>query len=809
MRHHICVHGHFYQPPRENPWLEEVEQQESAYPYHDWNARVTAECYAPNSASRILDDEKRIVAIVNNYASISFNFGPTLLSWMQRHAKKTYDAVLAADKESQKKFSGHGAAMAQAYNHVIMPLANARDKRTQVLWGIRDFEYRFKRKPEGMWLPETAVDVQTLEVLAENGIGFTLLAQHQAKCVRRIGESAWTDVSGGRVDPRVPYLCRLPSGKSIALFFYDGAISQDVAFKGLLHSGVEFAKRLTGYFSAEHGRGELIHIATDGETYGHHHRHGDMALSFALHHIQSHDMAKMTIYAKFLEEFPPQCEAQIMENTSWSCAHGIDRWRSNCGCNTGRGSNWNQSWRVPLRGSMDWLQGVLSENFEQKSVTFFNDPWKARDDYVDVVLNRTIKNADRFLESHARRALSKEEKTLALKLLEMQHHAMLMFTSCGWFFDDISGIETVQVMLHAARAMQLSREIDGDDAEPAFVRRLETAQSNVPMFQTGAHVYEMFVKPSVVDLPRVTSHYAIASLFEEYPESAKVYSFTAKRLSYDRDDAGNQKYAVGKLLLRSNVTLEERLMNFFVLHLGDHNVMCGVKENQSSADFAKLQEEMKDAFTKNNIPVIVRLMDRYFGAQSFSLMNLFKDEQHKILNIILSSALEEVESSYRQIYEHHYPMMQMMQEMRLPVPRVLAVTLEFVIRGYLRRLFEEEKLDVNWAKQLVEDARRWSVDVDKPVLNYVASQKITQLMEKIMFGAHDLALLQTVHDMIGVAEQLGLELNVWEAQNIYFSMHKKMLKAIEPRASQTEESGDASRWISLFQSLGTDLRVKG
>ncbi len=806
MKHHICIHGHFYQPPRENPWLEEVQQQESAYPYHDWNERVTAECYAPNSASRILDDEKRIVAIVNNYANISFNFGPTLLSWMQRHSKEAYNAVLAADKESQKKFSGHGSALAQAYNHMIMPLANGRDKHTQVLWGIKDFEHRFKRMPEGMWLPETAVDLLTLEALAEHGIKFTILAPHQAKAVRRIGDGAWQDVSGGRVDPRMAYLCRLPSGKSIALFFYDGMISQEVAFKGLLHNGTAFAQRMTGHFSPSHENGELIHIATDGETYGHHHRHGDMALSFALHHIKSSDLAKMTIYAEFLEKCPPQYEAQIHENTSWSCAHGIERWRSNCGCNTGRGAGWDQSWRAPLRDALNTLRDGLCSAFEQKAAPLLKEPWEARNNYISVVLNRSVKHVEKFLETHASRALSKEEKVQALKLLEMQHHAMLMFTSCGWFFDEISGIETVQVMLHAARAMQLAREAGWEDVEPDFVRHLEKAQSNVPQYGNGARVYEAFAKPAVVDLLRVGSHYAISSLFEDYAETAKIYSFTAKRSAYERDDAGNQKYAVGKILLRSDITLEELPMNFFALHLGDHNVMCGVKENMPAAEFTKLQSEMKDAFTKNNIPVIVRLMDKYFGVQSFSLMNLFKDEQQKILNTILSSALEEVESSYRQIYEHHYPMMQMMQEMRLPVPRVLAVTLEFVIRTYLRRLFEDEKLDLNWAKQLADDVQRWSVDMDKPVLNFVAGGKITQLMDMLSHHTHDLTLLQTISGSLEAVEMLVLDPDVWKAQNVYFSISKKMYKDMEKRASAGEE--DAVKWTALFRALGTALHVK-
>ncbi|HKG22327.1 MAG TPA: DUF3536 domain-containing protein, partial [Blastocatellia bacterium] len=364
MSRHICIHGHFYQPPRENPWLEEVELQDSSFPYHDWNQRITAECYAPNAASRILDKSGRLTDIVNNYSKISFNFGPTLLSWMERHAPAVHRTILDADGESRESFSGHGSALAQVYNHVIMPLASPRDKRTQVVWGIRDFEYRFGRKPEGMWLAETAVDIETLETLAQNGIRFTILAPRQAARVRSPGKR-WRDVSGGRVDPKQPYRYNLPSGKSIDLFFYDGPISQDVAFNNLLASGERFAGRLLRAFTGTHGQNQLVHIATDGETYGHHHRHGDMALAYCIRHIESNNLAKVTVYGEYLEKFPPAQEVEILENTSWSCAHGVERWRQNCGCSTGR-EGWTQAWRSPLRQALDWLRDGLEAVYERE-----------------------------------------------------------------------------------------------------------------------------------------------------------------------------------------------------------------------------------------------------------------------------------------------------------------------------------------------------------------------------------------------------------------------------------------------------------
>ncbi|HET6542013.1 MAG TPA: glycoside hydrolase, partial [Chryseolinea sp.] len=237
MEKYICIHGHFYQPPRENAWLEVIEVQDSAHPYHDWNERISAECYAPNTASRILNEKGVIKNIINNYSKISFNFGPTLLSWMQTRDQETYQAVLDADRESMKHFNGHGSALAQVYNHMILPLANSRDKETQIIWGIRDFEDRFKRKPEGMWLSETAVDVESLELLGKHGIKFTILAPRQAKAIRKKGETTWTNVNALTLDTRRPYKYTLASGESIALFFYDGSIAQGVAFDGLLNDG--------------------------------------------------------------------------------------------------------------------------------------------------------------------------------------------------------------------------------------------------------------------------------------------------------------------------------------------------------------------------------------------------------------------------------------------------------------------------------------------------------------------------------------------------------------------------------------------
>lgn len=495
----ICIHGHFYQPPRENPWTGLIERQESARPFHDWNERITAECYAPNAASPILDEEGRIDGTVDNYGHISFDFGPTLLSWLETHAPGVYESILRADETSAARFGGHGSAMAQAFHHVIMPLASPRDRRTQARWGVEDFRWRFGRKPEGMWLPETAVDLDTLEALAEEDVRFTVLAPHQARRVRPLGADGraagkWSEVRDASIDTARPYLQRLPSGRSIALFFYDGPASRAVAFENLLSDGARFAHRLAAGFRERPGP-QLSHIATDGESYGHHHAHGNMALAYAIRHIEREGLARLTNYGEFLALRAPDQEVEIREDTSWSCVHGVERWRADCGCRTGGEPEWHQAWRAPLRGALDWLREELDPRFETAATGTLRDPWHARDDYIRVLLERSVDVRAAFLARHEARSLDDEAARRTWRLLELQRQAMRMYTSCGWFFNEISGIETVQVLQYAARAIELAAELFDVELEEPFLERLERAHSNHPDFRHGRDVYEARVRP--------------------------------------------------------------------------------------------------------------------------------------------------------------------------------------------------------------------------------------------------------------------------------------------------------------------------
>jgi alpha-amylase/alpha-mannosidase (GH57 family) len=807
MERYICIHGHFYQPPRENAWLEFVELQDSAYPFHDWNERITAESYAPNGMARILNGYQDIEKITNNYAYISFNFGPTLLAWMAEKEPDIYQTILDADKESQQRFPGHGSAIAQAYNHAILPLCNSRDKYTQIYWGVRDFEFRFGRKPEGMWLPETAVDLETLDILARLGIKFTILSPFQAKRTRRPRARTWKDAGGGKVDPSMPYEVRLPSGKRIAVFFYDAPISQGIAFEHLLEKGDLFAERLMSAFSDQRTWPQIVNIATDGETYGHHHKMGDMALAYAIHHIETTNPGMLTNYGEYLQRHPPTHQAEIWERSAWSCSHGVERWNSNCGCNSGGHPNWNQEWRAPLRQALDWLRDTITSPFENKAGEFFRDPWAARNEYIQVILNRWPDNVDKYFAEQAARELTEEERLTALKLMEMQRHAMLMYTSCGWFFDELSGIETTQVIQYAARTLQLYEELFGESIEPMFLDRLAAAKSNIPGHGDGRAIYEKFVKPAMVDRKKVAAHYALRSLFEPYADEERVYCYKVRREDEERLDAGRSKLVIGRARIKSEITQESEILSFGALHMGDHLMNCGVRKYEGEDDYNALKQDLIDPFNRADFHEIIRILDRYFGESTYSLRSIFHDDQRKIVNIILKSTLAEAESLYRQIYETHAPMMRFVGDLRVPLPRAFSIAAEFALNSNLRAAFEDvENLDFTRINALIEEARIQGISLDGATLGFALRKAIKRLSEQFLEKPDDLELLKKLEAAAGVARSLPFEVNVWRTQNNYY----QMLQKVYPDWAEKAKQGDAAarEFVEHFAALGGNLSVK-
>lgn len=797
----ICVHGHFYQPPRENPWLEAVEIQDSAAPYHDWNELITAESYASNSASRVLDGEGRVVDISSNYAKMSFNFGPTVLSWMEHEAPEVYKAILDADRRSIEWRSGHGAAIAQVYNHIIMPLANSRDKRTQIVWGIKDFESRFKRLPESIWLAETAVDLESLEIMVELGMKYVILAPHQAARFRKIGEENWTE---GSIDPSRAYLCTLPSKRTIALFFYDGPISQALAFENLLSNGDTLAERLMAGFSDDREGPQLVHIATDGETYGHHQKFGDMALASAFAKIESSNLARITNYGEFLELHPPTHEAQIQERTAWSCVHGVERWNSDCGCNTGGYPQWNQQWRAPLRAALDWLRDRLAAGFEQKGGVFFKDPWQTRDAYIEVVLNRGMEQAENFLAQHATAELDSGQKITALKLLEMQRHAMLMYTSCGWFFDELSGLETVQVIQYASRALQLSEGIVEEGVEEAFLKRLQEAKSNIPENKDGARIYESFVLPTRLDLVKVGAHYAFSSLFEEYEEHSQIYCYAIAKEDYRKIVTEEASIAIGRIHVASEITEESGFLIFGVVRIGSHDFKGGLSTHSDADAYAAMKEEMIAVFDKGLYTELIILMDRYFGTHSYSLSNLFRDEQRKILNQIIEKNMTESIQSYQSLFDHSRSLMDFIQETGTPVPRMFLIAAQPALNDALRNALIQEEIDNDAVQRIVDQIRKWGVGIDLPDTEYFLRCHMQNLMRTLTQDPSDLKLMSRIQNLMELLESIPVEIVLWEIQNDYYVLAKTTYRDYLKLERSSEEG--ATLWLEAFRKLGNTLR---
>jgi alpha-amylase/alpha-mannosidase (GH57 family) len=761
---YICIHGHFYQPPRENPWLEAVEVQDSAAPYHDWNERITRECYGPNSRARLADGEGKIVGMSNNYAWMSFNFGPTLLDWMADKAPDVVSGILEGDRLSLQRRTGHGNALAQVYNHVVMPLANECDKQTEVLWGIAEFRRRFGRDPEGMWLPETAADLASLETLAAAGIRFTILAPRQARRWRRIGGQEWTAIPDG-IDPSRAYLCRLPSGRSIALFFYDGIISRQVAFERLLDRGERFFERLLQGFDSSRQHAQLVHIATDGESYGHHHPHGDMALAYVLDRLSKNAEIRLTNYGEFLDLHPPEWEVEIHEKSSWSCFHGVERWRANCGCNSGRG--WQQEWRCPLREAIDWLKQQLDALFQTKGSEFLRDPGAARDAYIDVLLDRSEVSVRRYLAQQGLSGLGAKETTEALWLLEMQRHGLLMYTSCGWFFDEISGLETAQCLRYAGRAIQLARHFN-QEFEDEFLRILEKAPSNLPQFKNGRVVWDKLIRPSRVDLDRVLAHQAISLIYRPPEIASQVYCYDLEALDQEVQRRGDSHIAIGRMRVRSRLTWNEAETSFVVIHYGSLDFHAVLRQWDSVEEYQALRHKLLKTFAEGSLADVTELVVHEFKGESHRLDDLFMEEQRRVIGIVLQQRFEDYQRSFARLADQDEHVLNILARLHYPIPQgltsVATVALDHRLQQQVAQLAECS--GIGEIKRLLERGRAWDYQPSDPeALTTALGQQLRQVLDAIDPQADLLTLAARADEILNVAALLRSALDLWQAQN--------------------------------------------
>ena len=801
---YICIHGHFYQPPRENPYLDTIERQPGATPFHDWNERIHHECYRPNAYARILDEQGRVIRIANNFEYISFNLGPTLLSWMERYDLETYQRILEADRLSAQRLDGHGNAIAQVYNHMILPLANARDKRTQIRWGIADFKRRFGREPEGMWLAETAVDYPTLEILAEEGIRFTILAPSQVQRCRLMGKAQgeWHEVGGGQIDPARPYRCffKHPDGSSdpsryIDVFFYDGPISRDMGFNDVLSSSQHLVGRLGQAVHGDHRPQQIISVATDGETFGHHRGGAEKTLAYAVSEELPRWGWTVTNYAHYLAMFPPTWEAELKPVTAWSCSHGVDRWQDECGC--GGGGEWRQTWRRPLRETLDWLRDRLIEVYELKGPEYFSDPWAARDAYIEVIGDRSEASLTRFFEAQLRRQLSQAEWVEPLQLLEMQRHALLMYTSCGWFFDELSRPEGVQLLRYAARALDLAGEVVGVELESEFIRRLEKAPSNVSQFCNGARIYQKLVAPSRVSLEQVAAHYAMSSLFTEYHREQQIHCYTVNQRDYQVGRMGSMTLAVGQLQIRSDITRETSDLSFAVLHLGGWDFHCCIQTFRSRLAYTRAKEQLFEVLGQASAAQAILALNRIFGDRTYSLEDLFPEERHRIMRLLSQETLSRLDQLYTQAYRDNYGVLRAFHRDGIEAPRELQVAAEIalsqrsleVLRTLERETGNSQVPPLQLGSQAVEELEAIATEAShfhchltlpgaKPLLESLIWRSVWHMLnhERDIDGTD----IQWLGRLIELGQKLHLALSLDRPQELYYHhLHTVVAPTIE------------------------------
>lgn len=815
-RLYLCVHGHFYQPPRENAWLEEIEEQRSASPWHDWNERIHDECYLPNTRARVLDGQGKILDVMNNFEKISFNFGPTLMSWLETKHPRTYQLILEADQQSQKVL-GHGNAMAQAYSHIIMPLANRRDKATQVKWGIEDFRHRFKRDPESMWLPETAVNDECLDVLIEQGMKFVILEPQQAQAIKPIEGGNWQDVSQGQIDPKRPYryFSKIHPGKFIEVFFYDGPISKAIGFEDVLTD----AKRLMGRMEMAKVNSldpQLIHVATDGETYGHHKVFGDRVLAYLLKVEAPSKGFQITNYASYLEKYPPTFAVSLKPGeeglgTSWSCPHGVKRWKDHCGCRGEGPAEWTQHWRRPLRESLDWLRDELARIYEEHGAKYLKDVWQARNEYIQVVLNRSEENVRSFIEKHGVRSFNQAERVNCLKLLEMQRHALLMYTSCGWFFTELSGIETVQVIQYAARAIELAQEAAHSQLEEEFLKRLSQAKSNVPEFKDGRGVYEKLIRSSIISIQSIASLFAVGSTLEHFyspEEPFKIYHYLIEPLHLRRESFGDMTLNFGRVKVTSEITSEEQDLIFIAVQFGLRDFRSSFKPFHDTSELEAMEKEFFEWLHTSNIVELLRKIDQHFGEKYYALKDLPFRERKEILSILTKEAVEKIAAIHENIFDDNRKLTEVYRAMHLSIPKELRFAAEHT---FSKRLLQnvmnlaEQNFSLKKARpiyRIIEDATALGVDLNRDQTKIFLTAELVRRTEALV---HDPQAEQvsTCVNIIKLARKIGVEIDLRPSQDHLFEFLKRYSSSPEKDFKLTTSTFD--HLLQLADSLGINI----
>ncbi len=812
-RQYLIIHGHFYQPPRENPWTERIERQRSAAPHHDWNEKITRECYLPMTRSRRLDENGRITGLYNNYEYISFNFGPTLLSWLEEQHPRVYEKILEADRTSAGRFRGHGNAIAQAYNHIIMPLATRRDQETQIRWGVYDFERRFVREPEGMWLPETAINDETLEMLIDFGFRFIILSPHQAARMRPIGsKSKWKDVSDGSIPTGFPYRCCLPrrgDRRSIDVFFYDAPISQDVSFNHLLRNGDKFADSIVA--ASQRSGNDLVVVATDGEIYGHHEPFADMALAYLIDAAGASRGLHLTNFGAYLDEHEPQSEVQLKpgpdgKGTSWSCAHGVGRWEKDCGCTTGGAPTYNQQWRSPLREGLNKLRDSLAVIFETAGGDLLKDPWKTRNDYIQLIEDRDPEKSTTFISEHAAHSLTQEEMGSALALLESQRNALLMFTSCGWFFNDIAGIETVQLLLYSARAIELAGEEQRSTLEDVLFSELKKAISNIPEAGTGVDIYEDISRLTAVTLPLLVTQYALTSYLFGGDHASEIFGYLFESLDETVKTFNEDVVAISTVKMTSPYTLETATFQYLLLIEHHARPSCYLKKQESTEDYATLKERCLELAAAGDRDGIKRTASDYFPGRVYQLRDLFTEDREVMLHSLARKQLETLHSKFQEIYLENRDLLHLLNEASITPPPSLLIPAQSVLTRKLVDEVErwERTLDpagVEGIRTVVAEAHRDGIPIDKTSAAQSFSELILETIQALIKNL-DPRLARSLFQFVELSDELGIDLYESEIQNeiypILESQIPETIKRLSPNPDRNEDVLDA---VSILLQL--------
>lgn len=790
---YLIIHGHFYQPPRENPWILSIEPQDTAAPYENWNLKINRECYAANCRSRLLDGEGRISRLISNYEYLNFNFGPTLLSWMEKADPDTYGRIIAADRKAAEAKNGHGPALAQVYNHIIMPLANSHDRLTQIRWGILDFKTRFGRQPEGMWLAETAVDLESLKMMAQEGLKFTVLAQGQASAVRPLGggDKSWLPVDGGRVDPREPYRVFWGSGPSdyLDVFFYDGPVSRAIAFEQLLRDGATLLNRIEDAFGSpwDRSRPRLVNLATDGESYGHHFEFGDMALAWLFNKLEEEsgqpDSIKLTNYAEFLSLFPPEKEARIFENSSWSCAHGVERWRSDCGCNTGGGQGkWNQKWRAPLREGLDQLRDQLAAIFESQA-DMLKDPWAARDDYLRVVIHHYHPLAiDDFLKKHQKHELSPEEKQKVLSLLESQLMNLYMFTSCGWFFDEISGLEPVQNLRYALRAIELARSFSRDDLAAVLVAKLKSIVPNNHAYVDGVEIWTELVLPDSLSDRSLAAHWAAAAILN-VPEAKSFFTYPKFR-QHRQTSLTGENLDILALLLESE---DPRVANVsqhicLAIYSGSTHLAILVGDYEGELDqgpdwmdedelSARLGEDLKAPAALNIWEMMLKLMPQ---TSRYVLEDLLPHCRGLLLATMVNDVYDDLKNRARDIFHLNQHLLMMNRAARKPPTWEERFIFRVMCESELKRLLapaeKGQPINLGALTNLFTKKGLIGLIKDKPLVAELGENFFHNIFSNLIISKTPGRVLGEITDFLNLIEREQFKVDLWEIQNQWYEL---------------------------------------